>query len=217
MEQTNQKVLSQVSDSSEIHGMTLQYSDDEFTDKEMRQLNLQAAAHQRMMEQDAQQPTTPLPFQQPQDPVQTQAKRNLGTDEGILDLEALQNLLQMTTAQIKYAAKRRNQNFKPVKSHDFKVGDLVLVRNHTSKAFQEKYQDSFQVIRLLGKNQLEVKDQKGHLRQVHITDVKKTTMPEVTANAVPDYTQFGRATKLRLNPNKVEDLQWTIPGEFTTP
>ena len=42
-------------------------------------------------------------------------------------------------------------------------------------------------------------------------------MPEVIANAVPDYTQFGRVTKLRLNPNKVEDLQWRIPGEFATP
>ena len=146
-----------------------------------------------------------------------QAKRYHGTDEGIPDLEALQNLLQMKTSQIKYAAKRRNQSFKPVKPHDFKVGDLVLVRNHTSKALQEKYQDSFWVIRLLGKYQLEVKDQKGHLRQVHITDVKKTTMPEVIANTVPDYTQFGRATKLRLNPNKVEYLQWIIPGEFTTP
>ena len=48
--------------------MTLKYSDDEVTNEEMRQLNLQAAAHQHMMEQDAQQPTTPLPFQQPQDP-----------------------------------------------------------------------------------------------------------------------------------------------------
>ena len=53
--------------------MTLKYSDDEVTDEEMRQLNLQAAACQHMMEQDAQQSTTPLPFQQPQDPVQTQA------------------------------------------------------------------------------------------------------------------------------------------------
>ena len=53
--------------------MTLKYSDDEVTDEEMRQLNLQAAAHQHMMEQDAQQPTTSLPFQQPHDPVQTQA------------------------------------------------------------------------------------------------------------------------------------------------
>ena len=55
----------------------------------------------------------------------------------------------------------------------FKVGDLVLVRNHMSKAFQEKYQDSFRVIQILGKNQMEVKDQKDHIRQVHVTDVKK--------------------------------------------
>ena len=76
----------------------------------------------------------------------SQARRYLGNDEGIPNLEALQNLLQMTTAQIEYAATRRNQSFKLVKPHDFKVGDLVLVRNHTSKAFQEKYQDSFHVV-----------------------------------------------------------------------
>ena len=103
----------------------------------------------------------------------SQARRYLGTDEGIPNLEALQNLLQMTTAQIEYATTRRNQKFKPVKPHDFKVGDLVLVRNHMSKAFQEKYQDSFRVVQILGKNQMEVKDQKGHIRQVHVTDVKK--------------------------------------------
>ena len=145
----------------------------------------------------------------------SQARRHLGNDEGISDLEALQNLLQMTTAQIEYAATRRNQSFKPVKPDDFKVGDLVLVRNHMSKAFQEKYQDSFCVVRLLGKNQLEVKDQKGHIRQVHITDVKKTTMPDVITNAIPDYTTFGHAVKLWLNPNKVEDLQWTIPEKVS--
>ena len=62
------------------------------------------------------------------------------------------------------------------------------MRNHISKAFQDKYQDSFHVIRFLGKNQLEVKDQTGHVKQVHITDVKKTTIPEVIAKAVPNYT-----------------------------
>ena len=76
----------------------------------------------------------------------SQARRYLGNNEGIPNLKALQNLLQMTAAQIKYAATRRNQCFKPVKPHDFKVGDLVLVRSHTSKAFQEKYQDSFCVV-----------------------------------------------------------------------
>ena len=136
--------------------------------------------------------------------------------KGIPDLEALQNLLQMTTTQIQYAATKRNQSFKPVKHHDFKVGDLVLVRNYMSKAFQEKYQDSYQVVRLLGKNQLEVKAQNNHIRQVHITDIKKTTMPEVIAKPIPDYKQFGRAATLRLNPNNIEDLEWTIPVELPT-
>ena len=140
--------------------------------------------------------------------------RYLGTDEGILDLEALQNLLQMTTVQIEYATTKRSQSFKPVKPHDFKVGDLVLVRNHTSKAFQEKYQDSYQVVKLLGKNQLKVKDQNNHVRQVHVTDVKKTTMSEVIVKSIPDYKQFGTAAKSKLNPINIEDLQWVIPTQI---
>ena len=150
----------------------------------------------------------------PLNQLMAQARRYLSTEESTPGLEALQNLLQITTMQIQYAANRRNQNFKPMKAHDFKVGDLVLMRNHTSKAFQEKYQDSFHVTRLLGKNQLEVKDQNNHIRTVHIMDVKKTTMPEVILNAIPNYSQFGRAAKLRLNSNHFEDLGWTIPTEY---
>ena len=66
MELTNQD--SQVSDSSQIHGMMLKYSDDEVTDEEMGELNLQTAAHQYMMESDAQHQTTPISFQKPPSP-----------------------------------------------------------------------------------------------------------------------------------------------------
>ena len=143
------------------------------------------------------------------------ARRYLGTNESIPDLEALQNLLQLTTMQIEYAAKRKNQNFKPVKPHDFKVGDLVVVRKSHLKSLPGKIPGSFLCDKVpRKKNQLEVKDQIGHVRQVHITDVKKTIMPEVIAKAIPNYIQFGRTTKLRLNPNYVEDLEWTIPEEF---
>ena len=62
-EPTNQD--SQVSDSSQIHRMMLKYSDDEVTDEEIRELNLQTAAHQYMMESDAQHQTTPISFQKP--------------------------------------------------------------------------------------------------------------------------------------------------------
>ena len=61
----------QSSDASQIHGMTLRYSDsDEVADKEMRQLNLQDAAHTYMMEQDAPDSITLVPFQDPKSPSQ---------------------------------------------------------------------------------------------------------------------------------------------------
>ena len=51
--------------------MMLRYSDsDEVADKEMRQLNLQNAAHTYMMEHDAQDSVTPVPFQDPKSPSQ---------------------------------------------------------------------------------------------------------------------------------------------------
>ena len=66
---TNEKFQS--SDASQIHGMTLRYSDSvEVTDEEMRQLNLQDAAHTYMMEQDAPDSITPVPFQDPKSPSQ---------------------------------------------------------------------------------------------------------------------------------------------------
>ena len=67
MEPINQN--SQVSDSSQIHRMTLKYSEDEITDEELRGINLQTAAHQYMMESDAQQKTTPIPFQETPSPL----------------------------------------------------------------------------------------------------------------------------------------------------
>ena len=65
-EPTNQD--SQASDSSQIHGMMLKYSDDEVTDEEIRELNLQTTAHQYMMESDAQHQTTPTSSQKPHSP-----------------------------------------------------------------------------------------------------------------------------------------------------
>ena len=72
------------------------------------------------------------------------------------------------------------------------------------------------MVKLLGKNQLEVKDQNNCVRQVHIMDVKKTTMPEVLVKSIPDYKQFGHAAKLRLNLKNIEDLGWEIATQIQT-
>ena len=51
--------------------MTLKYSNDEITDEELRGINLQTAAHQYMMESDAQQKTTPILFQETPSPLRS--------------------------------------------------------------------------------------------------------------------------------------------------
>ena len=48
--------------------MTLKYSNDEITDEELRELNLQTAGQQYMIASDAQQKTTPIPFQKTPSP-----------------------------------------------------------------------------------------------------------------------------------------------------
>ena len=52
-----------------------------------------------------------------------------------------------------------------------KIGDNVLVRDHTSKAFQPKYKD-FCIVGLLGKNQIEIKDNHGHTTKVHCREME---------------------------------------------
>ena len=71
------------------------------------------------------------------------------------------------------------------------------------------------MVKLLGENQLKVKDQNNCIQQVHVADIKKT-MPEVLVKNIPDYKQFGRAVKLRLNPNNIEDLGWKISTQVQT-
>ena len=144
------------------------------------------------------------------------APKYLGTDENVPNLDALKNVYQMVAQQLEFARTRRDPK-KPFK-HDHKLqeGDLVLVRNHTSKAFQPKYKEDYRVVKFLGKNQVEIKDNHGKISKVHITDLKKAYMTDIVADQLPDYTKFGRASKLRLDPAKVEDLKWELSDQLNT-
>ena len=62
--------------------MMLKYSDDEVTDEEIRELNLQTAACQYMMESDAQHQTTPTSFQKPPSPPRAVSPSECYTPDG---------------------------------------------------------------------------------------------------------------------------------------
>ena len=97
---------------------------------------------------------------------------------------------------------------KPVPNPDINTGDLVLVKDHTSKTFMPKYKTDFHIIRVLG-NKVEVKDNNGKMSWYHISDVKKTDMVTKLICQLPDYDAFGRIGRLCFNPERVQDLGWT--------
>ena len=91
-----------------------------------------------------------------------------------------------------------------------KIGDNILVRDHTSKAFQPKYKDSC-IVGLLGKNQVEIKDNHGHITKVHLRDVKKIPMTEKVCKLYEEeQTAKTREGRKSVPNSKMPDLAWDI-------
>ena len=100
-------------------------------------------------------------------------------------------------------------NANPVDSK-LKEGDLVLIKDQTAKAFQPHYVGNYRIISFKG-NQVEVhKTKGGNNTLVHLTDVKYILPVDSVIAKLPDYQSFGRKTKLRLNPDRVPNLHWSL-------
>ena len=82
------------------------------------------------------------------------------------------------------------------------------MKDHTSKAFQPKYTDCC-IIGLLGKNQIEIKDNHGHTTKVHRRDIKKIPMTEKVCQLYEE-EQIGKVREERkVVPNsKMPHLGW---------
>ena len=122
-------------------------------------------------------------------------------------------LYHVVAHNLNEARKARDGNkksTKPKESAILHVGDNVLVRDHTSKAFQPKYKD-FCIVGLLGKNQIEIKDNHGHTTKVHRKDVKKIPMTEKVCQLYEE-EQLGKTRKGRraVPANKMPELGWDI-------
>ena len=90
-----------------------------------------------------------------------------------------------------------------------KPGDVILMVNHTAKAFKPKYKKgAYRVVKVHG-NQVDIQDFRGNISMVHITDVKKTTL---TDEVTDDYLQLcneGKFAKKCVPRGYIPDLDWT--------
>ena len=112
--------------------------------------------------------------------LESERPKYLGTDNGMINVELMTKLHMVIAHNLTEARKARdgNKKVKTMKETEkLKIGDNVFMRDHTFEAFQPKYKD-FCIIGLLGKNQIEIKDNHGHTTKVHHRDVKKIPMTE---------------------------------------
>ena len=138
--------------------------------------------------------------------------RYLGNEESILSLESLQNIYQLVVTNLKIAREKRQPSL--IVDSKLKEGDLVLIKDHTAKAFQPRFKGNFRVVKQKG-NQVEIRPAEGgEPTKVHITDIKKVIPSEHIATQLPDYNELGRLTKLRLNPKNIPDLDWQLASEL---
>ena len=103
---------------------------------------------------------------------------------------------------------KKHHNQKPVES-PVKQGDLILMVNHTAKAFEPKYKKgTYRVVKVYG-NQVDIWDFRGNISTVHATHVKKTTLTDEVADGYLELCNEGRFTKKCVPRGYIPDLDWT--------
>ena len=145
--------------------------------------------------------------------LESENPKYLRTNDGMINVNLMNKLYHVVAHSLNEARKARDGSKKgktPKEPEELKIGDNVLVRDHTSKAFQPKYKD-FCIIGLLGKNQVEIKDNHGHTTKVHHRDVKKMPMTEKVCQ-LHEEEQIGKTREGRkaVPTKKMPDLGWDI-------
>ena len=124
-------------------------------------------------------------------------------------MQALKNIYELVAQNLKLACTKIADNINPIPTK-LKEGDLVLIKDHTAKAFQHHYVGNYRIVSFKG-NQVEVcKTEGGNTTWVHLTNVKYILPVDNVITKLPDYQSFGRKTKLRLNPDRIPDLHWNL-------
>ena len=111
--------------------------------------------------------------------------------------------------------KRAREGLDPTETtrrrNDFKVNDLVLVRDLTSDAFAPCYMPNHRIVAIHGPNRITVRDEKGNESVRRASHLKVCDWKQKVTSMVPDqdeYDTFGRSTKLLIHPKDIPNVQF---------
>ena len=145
--------------------------------------------------------------------LESENPKYLRTNDGMINVELMTKLYNIVAHNLNEARKARDGEKKGTTQKEpkrFNLGDNILIRDHTSKAFQPKYKD-FCIVGLLRKNQMEIKDNHGHITKVHHGEVKKIPMTEKVSKLYEEeQTEKIREGRKVVPTSKMPDLGWDI-------
>ena len=139
------------------------------------------------------------------------APRYWGDRGGHLKMDLLRKLYLLMAENVKRAREGRDPTETTRQRNDFKVNDLVLVRDPTSGAFAPHYMPNYRIVAIHGPNRITVRDKKGNETVRRASHLKACDWKQKVTSMVPDqgeYDKFGRSTKLLLHPKDIPNVQF---------
>ena len=93
-----------------------------------------------------------------------------------------------------------------------------MVKKHLRKAFDPKYGGTFCVLSITGNQvQITLVGLKHDPYMVHVSHLKQVFPADIVIDKIPDYSTFGRKTKLAIHPEQIPDLEWRCAVTLNTP
>ena len=137
--------------------------------------------------------------------------RYYGEQGGALKMDTLRRLYMIVVQNIRKAREKLPK--KEEESHNFKVNDMVLVKDPDAAVFEPRYQPNFRVMAIFGNNRIEVQDERGHKSIRRSAHVKYIVPSEKVVKQLPSeqvLKNYGRSSKLLLAEKDIPDLHFDV-------
>ena len=137
--------------------------------------------------------------------------RYYGERGAALKMDTLRKLYTVVVQNICKA--REKIPTKEEEPHNFKVNDMVLVKDPDAAVFEPRYQPNFRVTAIFGKNRIEVQEERGHKsvrRSAHVKYIEPSEKVEKQLPSKEIIKNYGRSAKLLLAPRDIPDLHFPV-------
>ena len=135
--------------------------------------------------------------------------RYYGEQGGALKMDTLRRLYTIVVQNIRKAREKLPK--KEDEPHNFKVNDMVLVKDPDAAVFEPRYQPNFRVTAIFSNNRIEVQDERGHKSIRRSAHVKYIAPSEKVVKQLPSeqvLKNYGRSSKLLLPEKDIPDLHF---------